>query len=187
MTAIIQMDASELVKNLGNLANNLPKQLGIVSSKVSRKTKSLIAKDISKTVAVKQKDVKKQIITRKKGKTTRIVELKKSVRIPLKNFGARQTKKGVSYRIDKRESRKKLPGAFTGPRPGVTSVKLGGHVYRRRGKSRLPIQKLFGPSPWGVFVKNSREKPIKIEVNLELKKQLAERIRYLKLKKAGTI
>jgi hypothetical protein len=60
-------------------------------------------------------------------------------------------------------------------------------VFKRTGKKRLPIQQLFGPSPWGVFVKKNRTKAVVIDVNAELRHQLAERIRYLKLKQSGAI
>lgn len=42
--------------------------------------------------------------------------------------------------------RKRVSGAFLGP---------NGHVYRRKGRRRLPIQKLFGPSIPSAFVKET--------------------------------
>jgi len=183
----VRMDASVLVKSLANVTDNLPKQLAIVANKVATKTKSLIAKDVSSRVAVKQKVVKRLIKTKRIGKTKRIVQLAKSKRIPLRDFGAKQTKTGVSYKIDKAQSRKTIPGAFQGPAPGRYYAKWKGRVFKRQGRSRLPIYQLFGPSPWGVFVKNKRKKHVANDASAELKKQLAERIRYLTLKKSGAI
>lgn len=63
----------------------------------------------------------------------------RGARIPFKEFGARQTKKGVSVLVKRKEGRKRLRHAFI-----VKS--LGSHVFERRGRTRLPIDKKFGPS-----------------------------------------
>ena len=55
----------------------------------------------------------------------------------LKEFGARQTDKGVS--AAPWDKRRVFPHTFI-----VAS--LGGHVFERKGSSRLPIRKLWGPS-----------------------------------------
>lgn len=187
MTATVRMEAGDLINSLKNVTDNLPKQLSIVVGKTGRRAESITAKDITKELAVKQKTVKKEIKRRKTSKTSVEMELKKSARIPLRDFGARQTRKGVSYRISKTSGRKVVHGAFQGPKPGVRHGKWNGRVFKRVGKGRLPIVQLRGPSPWGVVVKRNRLAPITAQVNDELKKQIAERIRYLKLKKSGAI
>lgn len=55
----------------------------------------------------------------------------------LKEFGARQTKKGVSAAPWGR--RQVFDGTFIVRR-------YGGHVYKREGRARFPIQKLYGPA-----------------------------------------
>ncbi|GGX01509.1 phage tail protein [Undibacterium macrobrachii] len=50
------------------------------------------------------------------------------------NFGARQTKKGVSIKISRDGGRKLIPGAFIG--------NGGRTVFKREGKARLPIKAL---------------------------------------------
>jgi hypothetical protein len=57
--------------------------------------------------------------------------------IPLADFDARQTRRGVSARPW--GARRMFPGTFI-----VSS--LGGQVFRRTGRARLPIVKLWGPS-----------------------------------------
>lgn len=187
MAAIVRMEAGDLIKGLENVTDNLTKQFGIVVGKVGRRAESITAKDVTKELAVKQKTVKKEIRRKKKSKTSVEVELSKSARIPLRDFGARQTRKGVSYRISKTSGRKVVHGAFQGPKPGIKHGKWNGRVFKRVGKSRLPIVQLRGPSPWGVVVHKNRLPSITAQVNDELKKQIAERIRYLKLKKSGAI
>lgn len=185
-TNSVRMEAGDLINSLSAVADNLPKQLGIIASKTANRTKSIIAKEVSQRVAIKQKDVKKNITTKRR-KTSAEVNLLETDRLPLREFGARQIKSGVTYKIDKRGGRKKIHGAFQGPRPGVMKRSWKGRVFKRVGKSRLPIQQLFGPSPWGVIVKNKRTKAIAVKASDEMKKQAAERLRYLKLKKSGAI
>lgn len=179
-TITVENDATDLVLALDNVVKNLPKELRIVSWKVANKTKALIAKSVTRELAVAQKVVRSQMAQVRKEPTGAMVTLKKTRRIPLKKFGARQTKKGVSYRISKTEGRKKIASAFI-----VT--KLGGHVFKRVGKQRLPIQKLFGPSPWGVFAINERQRHVTPQVEAEMRKQLTERLRFKTLKKNGVI
>ena len=57
--------------------------------------------------------------------------------IPLAEFDARQTRRGVSARPW--GQRRVFPGTFI-------VEKLGGQVFRRAGRARLPIVKLWGPS-----------------------------------------
>lgn len=185
--ASITLDADPLIKSLDNVASNLTKELRIVSWKTAKKAKSLIAKQVVKELATPQKIVRAQLSTRRGSGPKATVTLKKSSRISLREFKPRQTKKGVSYRISKSQGRKIIQGAFTGPKPGLTFVKFRGHAFKRVGKSRLPIVKLFGPSPWGVFVVNKQQQQVNPQINAELRKQLAERVRFKTLKKQGVI
>lgn len=66
--------------------------------------------------------------------------------LPLKHFGARRTKKGVS--AAPWGTRRVFPSTFFGP---------GGHVYHRIGKPRLPIEKLWGPAIPNEMVKGASE------------------------------
>lgn len=56
--------------------------------------------------------------------------------IPLKRLKPKQNRKGV------RASGRVYEGAFMGPRPGAIALSLHGHVFRRKGDARLPIEKL---------------------------------------------
>jgi hypothetical protein len=66
-------------------------------------------------------------------------------------------------------------------------VRTKGHVFKRVGKERLPIQKLMGPSPWGVTVKNKIDEVVVKFSRADLLKQIKERTRFLGLKKSGAI
>ena len=62
-----------------------------------------------------------------------------------------------------------------------------GNAFIRVGKTRLPIRKLLGPSPWGVFVVGKKIGPSAQQIEAELKKQIDRRIRFILLKQSGAI
>lgn len=68
--------------------------------------------------------------------------------ISLKHFGARETRKGVS--AAPRGQRAVFAGTFIkgGLFPNRVALKMGGHVFSRTGKGRLPIEK----EKSGVFI-----------------------------------
>lgn len=67
-------------------------------------------------------------------------------RIPLLDFQARQTARGVSYNLGR--GRQTLAGAF------IATMKSGHNgVFMRMTKKRLPIRELLGPSLGHVFAK----------------------------------
>ena len=59
----------------------------------------------------------------------------------LQHYGAKQTKKGVSYRVRKDKGRQRLPRAFT-----AAMARGGEGVFVRTGIKRLPIVRKTGPS-----------------------------------------
>jgi hypothetical protein len=69
----------------------------------------------------------------------------KGGRIPIMDLQARQTQRGVTYRAQ--GGRRLIPGAFIAR---MSSGHAG--VFKRKGRSRLPIQELYGPSIPRVFV-----------------------------------
>ena len=177
-------------KAIEDTGRNLRKELAVACNATASKGKSIIAKQISKELATPQKNIRATISQSRKAKDTDIsatLEVRKDRRISLKEFGARQTKTGVSYKISKSRGRKSIPGAFQGPKPGLINVKTKGNVFKRAGKARLPIVKLYGPSTWGVFVVGKKQGPSVDEIEAELKKQIDRRIRFIELKASGAI
>lgn len=173
-----------------NTGKQLRKELVVAVNATAGKSKSIIAKQIGKELAVAQKDIKTTISqSRRAGELdiSATVEVKKEKRLGLNKFGARQTKKGVSYKVSKSKGRSFIPGAFQGPKPGLMKASWKGNAFKRVGKSRKPIVKLKGPSTWGVFVVGKKIGPSTAETEQELKKQVDRRIRFLLLKQAGTI
>lgn len=190
---IITIDNSQIArlkKAIVDTGRDLRKEIRIAVNSTAKKSKSIISKQIRKELATSAKAVNKTITISKKAEfldLSATVEVKKTKRIPLREFGARQKKKGVSYRVSKTKGRKTILGAFQGPKPGMIKASWRGRVFKRVGKARLPIVQLYGPSSWGVFVVGDKIGPSAKAAEAELKKQIDRRIRFINLKKSGAI
>lgn len=167
------------------------KAVAMAANETAKKLKTQISTDIRQKVPIKKGDIDKFINIYRANAGDQspqaTVRLSKSARIPLSYFGAREvgvtrgrslvkkhggghepTGGGVSYNIGHRF----VEGAFIVER-------FGGHVFKRVGKERLPIQKLYGPSPWGVFVKAGLMGKTLIDAKTEMEAQLFRAARYI--------
>ena len=175
----------ELQRELVEWGKRLRKELAIATNKAAKKTQRSIAKQIVQELAVTQKVVRDKTRVAKKAKATdpmptAVIVLQQTNRIPLKEFRPRQTKKGVTYKVSKTKGRKTIPGGF------IVDA-YGGHVYKRPNAARATGKRKKGPSPWGVFVKRGLRIPTIVSAKKELRKQILERVRFLKLKRSGVI
>jgi hypothetical protein len=183
-----------LAKLLKGNSKQIRRQMKIAVNATASQTVGIWAKAISKEIAVTQKAVKGTIkIVRKADDSllrSTLRQRKERNRIPLKEFKPKQDGAGVSYTI-KRGGKGFLPSGFI-----VKS--LGGHVFKRDGpKIKLTkgkkqgtlgqrIFKQYGPSPWGVSIKNNLKQPVSAESRKILIKQIDRRIRAV-LKRQGAI
>lgn len=168
----------------------LPRELSVAVNATSRKVVTNMSRQIRDEITAKSKEVKKVLKVNKKSNKNTLssnVRLSHEKRLSLKAFNPRQTRKGISYKISKREGRKMVPGGFMGPRPGSKAPRLGGHAFKRVGKNRTPIVKLHAVSPWAVYQKNHMRPATVRDAEAELRKQIERRIRFLRLKKQGAI
>ena len=99
-------------------------------------------------------------------------------RIPIMTFGARQTKRGVTYK-GRSGGRQLIPGAFIATMPSghVGVFKRTGQFNRTRsgryaGQRREAIGERFGPSPPHVFVRPSVQKAMESTAAARWKKNL---------------
>lgn len=183
-----QMDAlSQAVRRAGK---SVRKELAAAINQVSRKTKRDMGKQIRTEVTLKKKESEKPLSIRGKASTERLqvtVSLKKTPRLGLRHFGARQDKRGVSYKISKKSGRSRVDGAFQGPKPRVMKLSWRGNVFKRQGKARLPIVQIKGVSPYGVYQKNNLAAPQAETVGKELTKQIERRINLNVLRANGLV
>lgn len=182
--------SKKLEQSLGNKSKRLPREIATAINATARKTRSQMSKSVREELATTKKAVDATISVRGKASPQQLgssVRLSQTRRIPLRDFGARQNRAGVAYKISKRGGRKLATSAFQGPKPGVMKATWKGRVFRRVGAARLPIVQLFGASPWGVFQKRKLTAPTVRETDTELRKQIDRRIRFNVLKQSGAI
>jgi hypothetical protein len=99
-------------------------------------------------------------------------------RIPLLGFRARQTRRGVTYRLP--GGRGRAPRAFLATmRSGHTGV------FQRRGAPRLPIHELFGPSLPHVVRRRAIFEAVGRDAEATLEKNLAHEVEFLLRRPAG--
>lgn len=116
---------------------------------VGNKTKTIVTRTVAKQAGVKYGRAKSILRARQAmGVGMGSYEIvARDVTMSLKEFEPRRTAKGVSARPWGK--RRVFPHTFMGP---------NGHVFVRRGKSRLPIHKLFGPAIPKEMVKDETER-----------------------------
>lgn len=184
----------ELEKAANNTSKNLSKNLATAINKATTQVYSATSNPIGATqqireyLALKSKDVKKSLKKGPRAKANRLysyVNIDKDKRINLINFGARQTKAGVAYRIEKNGGRKTAKGAFIAPTKNRKSGETSGkQVFRRKTKSpnydgRLPLMKLQGVSVWGVVVENKIDAKLFKTAEYRLNYQIEEQAKSL--------
>ena len=189
----IELDAKQLkrlVVATGKAKKKFPRELAAAINSVAKKTRIRIGRRIRETINLK-KAIAERPIKIKKTATAEtpvgVVSIDRERREGLQNFAARQNGKGVSYKIDKRGGRKLIAGAFMGPRPGVLAPKLHGGVFRRAGKSRHPIVKLYGVSPYGAYAKNDMSQVEVQFINKGLMTEMERRIKLNILRAEGLV
>lgn len=135
--------------------------------------RAVMARLISGETGIKVSDLKDDAIVLRKAFEGRLeVTVKASPRrLPLFDFRARQTKRGVTYKLAGSRHGGRHPHAF------IATVGNGHQgVFVRTGKKRLPIKEVPGPSIGAVFKKH---RPAGIAAAKEsVEKNMAHELRY---------
>lgn len=189
----IEINADQL-RRLGESAaaakKSLSKELAAAINAVSKKTKLQMGRDIRATVNMKKDESEKPLSIRATAtpqSLEAIVSLKKTRRLGLRHFGAKQDKRGVSYKIMKKGGRQRVDGAFMGPNPKAIKISWKGNVFKRVGQSRLPIVPIKGVSAYGAYVINDLAGPQEQVITAELTKQMERRINLNVLRANGLV
>ena len=170
--------ARRLLKSIpGGLNRAVPAAI----NKTTRTAKVRTARAIGQVVNLKINRIKRSIRTSRpasRGHWRRDVIVDESKRIPLAEFGARQNKKGVSYKIARNSPRTTIKyDKKTNP---VFLKKLRtGHVgvFKRRTTSRLPIVELRGPSIAAAYETSRRQiRAVRIDTEKVFEKNLLSQV-----------
>lgn len=152
MAALVEIKFDEAkLRRIQLMLRDIPRAMPRVMSRAINKTaksaKTSIARQIATEINMKISVIKKNITLRRASyRIWRAVLEIWTGRIPLINFAAKQTAKGVSYKIDKKGGRETIKSAFI-------ATMASGHkgVFKRKGAARLPIVELRGPSVGEVY------------------------------------
>lgn len=101
------------------------------------------------------------------------VQVKKRQRPGLIEFGATAQQNGFTYEIEP-GNRKTIRDAFVAESRG-----RGRQVFRRAGRSRLPIIRLKGVSVWGVAVKGNAQADFRKSANFHLNYEINKTMKRL--------
>lgn len=187
MQAVVVVKRAQMramLQQLESTPKAIPRALAGAINDTGKKEITEISKLIRGRTVIKKRDIDSHL---RRGRATPSnleadVSIEKSGRIALGYFGARQTKKGVTYRISKSAGRGLIPEGF-----GPDIPRLGQMVYKRAGKARTPLIKLYGPSAWGIIVKNDLQTSLATNAQELLNKNVARRIHLEVLRKAGVV
>jgi hypothetical protein len=189
----IEIDKSQMSRLTAAViasGKKMSKEIAGTLNAVSKKTKLEMGREIRKRVAIPKDEVERPLKIKAQaspGSLVAVVSLKKTPRLGLRHFGARQDKRGVSYKIGKTGRRGRVDGAFMGPKPGAVKISWRGNAFKRVGRSRLPIVKLLGVSAYGAYKKNELAGPQLKAIEDELSKQMERRINLNILRASGLV
>lgn len=164
----IREDAKQVKRALRGIKGGREKVLTRALNKTIRPVQTAAVRGIAKDMRIKQKDVRKAIRLQRANYAHLNAYIEASgKRLPLIAFGARQTRRGVSYK-SWGGGRKTVPGAFIARMPsGHRGVFIRyGNKRRQRGgryagRMRQPIDELKGASIPRVFLRQHIERAMR--------------------------
>ncbi|EJW16907.1 phage tail protein [Paenibacillus alvei] len=156
------------------LAQKAPKAVNRAFKRTGQRLQTVAVQEVRKEYLIRAGDVKKygnlkltqtndELVFKSKGQNIRLIKFKTTPTRPVK----RRPK--VLKAAVKRGNKKPISGAFV---QNMRNSSLG--VYRRTGKSRLPIEQLYGP---GVPIMLNSAK-IRDKLQNEMTKKLEERLTH---------
>lgn len=146
----LRVDETDLARAealLAGIEKGIEKAVSRAINKTAVSARTKIVRRIARETSLKQKIIRRAVTLRRA--SYRVWQAVVGIRgkpMPLVWFHARQTKAGVTYKLRKGEPRKTALHAFLARMP---SGWFG--VFRRKGRPRLPIEQLFGPSVREIF------------------------------------
>jgi hypothetical protein len=168
---IFQIDTKSIERLTGRLVaagKGIRPALARAINHTGAKARTQVLRALVKQTGAKYAAVRKTIHSKPASVGTLIYRIVSSgAYMSLKEFGARQTSKGVS--AAPWNKRRVFPHTFI-----VSS--LGGHVFERKGASRLPIRKLWGPAIPKEMLKDLSKAAFETTVATELPGRVAHEV-----------
>jgi len=148
---VVRLDASKWEAALKKLGKAAPKAVIRALNRSIVSSRAVMARAVATDLGVKVSVAKDAMWTANATASNPTARLSaQGARLPLMAFGARQTKRGVSAKVE--GQRKVYPGTFL-------ATMRSGHqgAFGRRGQTRLPIDERFVVSIPHVFEKHVAE------------------------------
>lgn len=149
-TQVIRFDVSDATKGLTDIQRrHVPAAVGLALNRIGTTARKVVQQKIRERLAVKAAVARDAITIIRAGRNRLAVTMVVSGKpIPLKDYGARPTKKGVTYQVSRAAKRKKY---LRQGRTGFIRDDAGGHVFVRieadpPGPAKARIKKVYGPS-----------------------------------------
>lgn len=172
----ITVDTKQLEQALGEIApERAPIAIARGLNKAAANTKTQASRSIRQKRALPAKAVNDAIAIAKASKAKLTATIIVTGRpIPLRDYKARQTQKGVTVAVSP-GARKRV--VHNGNAAFIVN-KIGGHVFAREGKARLPIKKLYGPSLPATFLQTEVRAAWERTANESIVKRCEEELRF---------
>lgn len=175
----------QLKELFGNLGKDMRKEVHIAINQTAKKVRIQAARALQDEIKAPSRILKKAIKSRKEANVDSLratILLLHGYPIPLKYFGAKQTKKnGVQFRVDARSKVKHSS------RKMFILSKYKNHVFIRKGRQRGPLERVNGPAPGDAYESAGIPALAKRVAQEELPKQIQRRVRFLILKSQGKL
>lgn len=173
ITVDLRADMREVEKTLRGLRDGTPTVMSRAINRTLTPIRATAAREIAKDMKIKV------------GTARRAMRLQRATparlsgavtasgrRLPLIDFGARQTSQGVSYNLGR--------GRTTAKSLFIATMPSGNRgVFGRLGKPRLPIVERFGPSIPAAFVNARIEAAMRAVANTRWPRELDAQLRFL--------
>lgn len=185
MALVVQYEVrgvEDVDRRIFNIKNGVAKATAGAINDLLKSARTDLAKSVRDQVKVTYGSVLSRIKIRKasEGDLSGSVSLREKSRIGLVSFGAKRIgsakkPRGIRYQISKTGGKQTITDAFIGKASTGSQLR----AYRRRGKSRLPLIDLKGPSLNAVVNKNQIDEAVKKTIGSKLPDRIASRIKLL--------
>jgi hypothetical protein len=156
----VRFDLNEFKRELDAKGRKqVDKAASIALRRVATTVRAVASRGIREKLAISAAVAKKAITIRRDGKKLTMFIEASGAPIPIRDYGAKLGKKGVTYRVSKGDKRKLYENKYG---KGFVIEKFGGHVFirvepepkglKRLFRKRAKIVKAYGPSVPQFFV-----------------------------------
>jgi hypothetical protein len=200
-------DLAQYAQRLSFIPGAMKKIIGRATKRTAQKGQTNMIRQVTDASHIKPRIAKEKARNYSSGEGGAVVELRKTGRLGTRHFKGVQDPTGMYWQIKKTDQWRFMPRGFSGPTRKVfqvfqktgkgknkkferldkptprfittQSTKWKGNSFVRAGSKRLPIVKILGLSPWGVFTRNEMLTPAVEDMTSHLKQRLLHEARYL--------